>query len=56
MGKKEVKVETPVVEIVEEVVETPVEIKKPHWREHLEINFENHLDKDPNDPRTRSDR
>lgn len=56
MRKKNVKVETPVVEeVVEtvEVVETPVEIKKPHWREHLEVNFENHLDKDPNDPRNK---
>lgn len=52
MGKKEIKVEKPVVE----VVETPAEIRKPHYREYLEVNFENHLDKDPNDPRSRSDR
>lgn len=56
MGKKKIKVEKPVVEEVVEVVETPAEIRKPHYREHLEVNFENHLDKDPNDPRSRSDR
>lgn len=53
MGKKETKVVAPAVEEVTEVVETPVEIRKPHYREFIEDNVTVHLDKDPNDPRNK---